>query len=121
MTPVTRGRAPRDPERYAWEFWWGGPRALAYVSGGRLVLRSAAGADITAEHRWLRPLAESFGSRAVVLDGDEIVFSDYRRHNADVRREVRNLLADIDDAFPSRPVVTAVTGSGGLFRDKDNE
>lgn len=72
MTPVTRNRTPRDPERYAWEFWWGGPRALAYVSGGRLVLRSAAGADITAEHRWLRPLAESLGSRTVVLDGEVI-------------------------------------------------
>lgn len=79
MTPVTRGRAPRDPERYAWEFWWGGPRALAYVSGGRLVLRSAAGADITAEHRWLRPLAESFGSRAVVLDGEIVPFTEARR------------------------------------------
>lgn len=52
--------------------------------------------------------------KAVVLDGDAVVFSDYRRHNADVRREIRNLLADIDHAFPSRPVVTAVTGSGGL-------
>ena len=52
--------------------------------------------------------------KAVVLDGEEVVFSDYRRHNADVRREVRNLLADIDRAFHARPVVTAVTGSGGL-------
>ncbi|WP_310741246.1 hypothetical protein [Microbispora sp. H10670] len=30
----------------------------------------ADGADVTAEHRWLRPLAESLGSRAVILDGE---------------------------------------------------
>ncbi|WP_235557906.1 DNA polymerase ligase N-terminal domain-containing protein [Sphaerimonospora mesophila] len=72
MTPVTRTKAPRDPERYAWEFSWGGLRALAYVSGGRLVLRSGAGADITGDHPWLRRLAESFGSRAVVLDGEVV-------------------------------------------------
>ncbi|WP_262367274.1 hypothetical protein [Microbispora tritici] len=70
MTPVSRTRVPRDPERYAWEFWWGGRRALAHVEGGRLTLRDADGADVTAEHRWLRPLAESLGSRAVILDGE---------------------------------------------------
>ncbi|HHU39277.1 MAG TPA: activase [Propionibacterium sp.] len=52
--------------------------------------------------------------KAVVLDGERIVFSDYRRHNADVRREVRNLLADIDRALPNALLTTAVTGSGGL-------
>ncbi|WP_405086542.1 hypothetical protein [Microbispora sp. NBC_01389] len=45
---------PRDPERYPWEFWWGGRRALAYVEGGRLTLRAADGADLTAGHRWVR-------------------------------------------------------------------
>ncbi|MFC6084319.1 DNA polymerase ligase N-terminal domain-containing protein [Sphaerisporangium aureirubrum] len=70
MTPVTRARAPREPEAYAWEFAWGGLRALAHVQGGRLTLRSATGADITQEHRWLRPMAGTFGSRSVILDGE---------------------------------------------------
>ena len=52
--------------------------------------------------------------KAVVLDGDHVVFSDYRRHHADVRREVRNLLADIDAALPNTALTSAVTGSGGL-------
>ena len=52
--------------------------------------------------------------KAVVLDGDKVVFSDYRRHHADVRREVRNLLADIERALPNTTLTTAVTGSGGL-------
>ena len=52
--------------------------------------------------------------KAVVLDGETIVYSDYRRHNADVRREVRRLLEDIERAHPHDSLVTAVTGSGGL-------
>ncbi|MEZ0075956.1 DNA polymerase ligase N-terminal domain-containing protein [Planotetraspora sp. GP83] len=70
MTPVTRAKAPRDVDRYAWEFAWGGSRALAYVEGGRLTLRSADGADVTGKHGWLRTMAPSFGSRGVVLDGE---------------------------------------------------
>ena len=52
--------------------------------------------------------------KAVVLDGDSVVFSDYRRHNADVRGELRTLLDDIGRAFPGDLFVTGVTGSGGL-------
>ncbi|MEO3808176.1 DNA polymerase ligase N-terminal domain-containing protein [Sphaerisporangium sp. B11E5] len=70
MTPVTRSRAPRDPRGYGWEFAWGGLRAFAHVRGGRLTLRSATGDDITRDHRWLRPMAEAFGSRSSILDGE---------------------------------------------------
>ena len=52
--------------------------------------------------------------KAVVVDEDEIVFSDYRRHNADVRGELANLLRDVQAHFPSDPVKVAITGSGGL-------
>ncbi len=52
--------------------------------------------------------------KVVVLDGDEVVHSDYRRHNADVRGEVLSLLVDVDSRIPNRAVVAAVTGSGGL-------
>ncbi|HSK33948.1 MAG TPA: BadF/BadG/BcrA/BcrD ATPase family protein, partial [Propionicimonas sp.] len=52
--------------------------------------------------------------KAVVLRGDDIVFSDYRRHNADVRGELRSLLATLAAAFPGTGLRTSVTGSGGL-------
>jgi len=52
--------------------------------------------------------------KAVVVRGTDIVFSDYRRHNADVRGELRQLLADIGRVFPTTPLVAGVTGSGGL-------
>ena len=52
--------------------------------------------------------------KAVAFDGDRIVFSDYRRHNADVRGELRSLLADVERALPQQHLVVGVTGSGGL-------
>lgn len=52
--------------------------------------------------------------KAVVLDGNRILFSDYRRHNADVRAELGHLLEDIEDIYPGLVVQAAITGSGGL-------
>jgi bifunctional non-homologous end joining protein LigD len=76
MTAVTRTRLPRDASAYAWEFAWGGSRALALVSGGRVTLRDAAGADVTREHRWIRPLGAALGSRAVLLDGEIVTVAE---------------------------------------------
>jgi Uncharacterized protein conserved in bacteria len=52
--------------------------------------------------------------KAVVWDGSRIAFSDYRRHNADVRGELAALLRLLGDQFPERAMPVAVTGSGGL-------
>ena len=52
--------------------------------------------------------------KAVLLDGNRVVFSDYRRHNADVRGELLRLLTDIYDRFEDVPITAALTGSGGL-------
>lgn len=52
--------------------------------------------------------------KAVVTNGSEILFSDYRRHNADVRGELAKLLRDIEKQFPTDALCVAMTGSGGL-------
>ncbi|MFY9263475.1 MAG: activase [Actinomycetaceae bacterium] len=52
--------------------------------------------------------------KAVLLDGDNVVFEDYRRHHADVRAELAKLLDDIAFEHPGVTVNAAVTGSGGL-------
>ncbi len=52
--------------------------------------------------------------KAVVLDGDETLFEEYRRHHADVRGELFRLLTEVAAALPGRSVRAAVTGSGGL-------
>ncbi|WP_298048552.1 acyl-CoA dehydratase activase-related protein [uncultured Bifidobacterium sp.] len=61
--------------------------------------------------------------KAVVLDQtdalDGVLFSDYRRHHANVRATVAGLLEDIHGELESRgrgdePIRLAITGSGGL-------
>ncbi|MFN8136693.1 MAG: acyl-CoA dehydratase activase-related protein [Propionicimonas sp.] len=52
--------------------------------------------------------------KAVVLRGRQVVFRDYRRHNADVRGELRSLLAAVAERFGEDPLAAAVTGSGGV-------
>ncbi|WP_084959403.1 DNA polymerase ligase N-terminal domain-containing protein [Thermoactinospora rubra] len=61
--PVERSRPPRDVERYAFEFAWGGERVLVPVQGGRTTVRG------------LDRLARSFGSRTAVLDGEMVTLS----------------------------------------------
>ena len=52
--------------------------------------------------------------KAILLDDDQIVFEDYRRHHADVRAELAKLLDDIAYEYPGIRVNAAVTGSGGM-------
>lgn len=52
--------------------------------------------------------------KAVVLDGAELLFSAYRRHNADARGALQGLLGEIADRFPGAELRCAVTGSAGL-------
>jgi predicted CoA-substrate-specific enzyme activase len=52
--------------------------------------------------------------KAVVLDGATMLFSAYRRHNADARGALRELLHEIADRFPGTTFQCAVTGSAGL-------
>ncbi|UBU12063.1 DNA polymerase ligase N-terminal domain-containing protein [Nonomuraea gerenzanensis] len=64
MLPSPRARLPKDVCAYAFEFAWGGRRLLVPIDGGRT--------DAAREHPWLRGLAESFGSRTAVLDGEVV-------------------------------------------------
>jgi len=53
--------------------------------------------------------------KAVVLDeAGQIAYSDYRRHNADVRGELRRLVLDVRERFPDDAFRVAMAGSGGL-------
>jgi predicted CoA-substrate-specific enzyme activase len=65
---------------------------------------------------WLR-LGLDIGSttvKAVILRDQQIIFTDYRRHNADVRGELRKLLGEIATSYPDSTFHCAVTGSGGV-------
>jgi bifunctional non-homologous end joining protein LigD len=65
---------PADEHSWAAEFKWDGLRAVAYVSGGALLLRSRLDRDITATYPDLAGVASGAGGRQLILDG-EIVAS----------------------------------------------
>ena len=52
--------------------------------------------------------------KAVLLDDGDIVYGQYRRHNADVRAELGRLTQELTEAFPGVSAAVAITGSGGL-------
>jgi bifunctional non-homologous end joining protein LigD len=72
------GALPSDDERWAFEIKWDGVRAIAFVQGGRLVLKARSGRDVTARYPELRPLGEALAGREVVLDGEVVAFDGAR-------------------------------------------
>lgn len=52
---------------------------------------------------------------AVLDNNQQIVYSVYRRHHADVRATVLEVLRETAQQFPDQPATIAITGSGGLL------
>ncbi len=52
---------------------------------------------------------------AILDQNNQIVYSVYRRHHADVRATVLEVLSQAAEQFPSQEVTVAITGSGGLL------
>lgn len=70
---------PADESGWAFEMKWDGIRAVAYVEGGRITLRTRNDRDVTATYGELRLLGEALGSTQVVLDGEIVAFDEHRR------------------------------------------
>ncbi len=67
---------PRDQSGWAFELKWDGVRAISYCDGGRLLMESRNGRDITSQYPEVRPLAAELGARQVILDGEIVAFND---------------------------------------------
>jgi bifunctional non-homologous end joining protein LigD len=69
MLATLRRELPTD-DGWAYEFKWDGVRAVVYIEGGRARALSRNDRDVSATYPELAAMAESLGSRRVVLDGE---------------------------------------------------
>jgi bifunctional non-homologous end joining protein LigD len=77
VEPMLATRAaglPPDDEDWGYELSWAGRRTLVSVSGGRIKLTTAEGADVTSWYPELRPLGEALAPLEAVLDGEIVAF-----------------------------------------------
>jgi bifunctional non-homologous end joining protein LigD len=74
FTPMlaTLADLPDEADDAAWgyEFKWDGVRAVAYVQGGKLALRSRKAEDVTARYPEVTALPEVLSAHDVVVDGE---------------------------------------------------
>jgi bifunctional non-homologous end joining protein LigD len=95
--------APFDSDEHLFEPWWGGERALVAVGpgdvpgGGDVVVRDAAGRDVSAALPELAGLAVRVAARSAILDGELVVVDAAGR--ADHAELARRLAGE-----PGRPV-----------------
>ena len=67
---------PPDGAQWAAELKWDGMRAVAYLAGGQMQLRSRAGHDVTAAYPDLAGLAAAAAGRQAILDGEIVALGD---------------------------------------------
>ncbi|WP_422771201.1 DNA polymerase ligase N-terminal domain-containing protein [Plantactinospora sp. WMMC1484] len=74
MLATAAATLPPDDAAWGYEMRWDGLRAIGYVSGGRLRLRSGTDDDLLPAYPQLRELAEVLAPIEAVLDGELVTF-----------------------------------------------
>ena len=72
-------RIPTPDTAWGFEFKWDGIRALAYVDGGRVRLRSRSGEDVTPRYPEIHAMGRALGSNEVILDGEVVALDENGR------------------------------------------
>ncbi len=75
------GALPVRARGWTCEFKWDGVRAIIYVEGGRVRIKSRNDLDITAAYPELHALGRALGSRSAILDGEIVAFDGTGRPN----------------------------------------
>jgi bifunctional non-homologous end joining protein LigD len=70
---ATLGSLPKDEAGWAFEIKWDGVRAIAYVDGGRVRMRSRNDKELSSSFPEFRELGEFMGARPCVLDGEIVL------------------------------------------------
>jgi bifunctional non-homologous end joining protein LigD len=114
MLATLRRGLPADQDRYGWEFKWDGVRAIAYVAGRQVRLRSRSGTDMTASYPELAVLAGRV--RAPVIVDGEIVALHAGRPDFGLlqsRMGVRRPASRLTGAIPVQLYVFDLLHAGG--------
>ena len=98
VRPMLAKLAARVPsgKEWAYEFKWDGIRAIVFVEGGRARAQSRNLEDITRRYPELRRLAESLGSRSVVLDGELVALDSQGRPSFERMQQRMGLNSDVE-------------------------
>jgi bifunctional non-homologous end joining protein LigD len=108
MLAIT-GTMPLDQDAWAFEVKWDGVRALIWVDGGRLTIRSRNGNDVTASYPELRGLGLQLGATSVLLDGEIVAMT------ATGRSDFGTLQARMHVARPSAALLRSTPVQVVLF------
>lgn len=76
---ATAGDLPEDDAAWGYEFKWDGVRAVAAVRGGRPVLTSRKGTDITVRYPELGRLPEGLAGHQAIVDGEIVAMDEHGR------------------------------------------
>jgi bifunctional non-homologous end joining protein LigD len=94
---ATVGKKPPVPDdAWGFEFKWDGIRAIAYVDGGRVRLKSRRGEDITPRYPETHAMGRALGSSEVILDGEIVALDDKGRPSFEEIQQRMGLSSESD-------------------------
>jgi bifunctional non-homologous end joining protein LigD len=73
---ATSGRLPASDEGWAYEIKWDGVRAITFIDGGRIRMRSRNDKELAPSFPEFREIGVAMGARPCVLDGEIVVIGD---------------------------------------------
>jgi len=73
---ATPGRLPASDEGWAYEIKWDGVRAITFVEGGRIRMRSRNDKELASSFPEFREIGVAMGTRPCVLDGEIVVIGE---------------------------------------------
>jgi bifunctional non-homologous end joining protein LigD len=73
---ATPGRLPASDEGWAYEIKWDGVRAITFVEGGRIRMRSRNDKELASSFPEFREIGAAMGTRPCVLDGEIVVIGE---------------------------------------------
>ena len=104
MLATLTDRPFSDP-RWVFEIKWDGVRALAWIAGGSIKLRSRNHVDITKRYPELASLPKSFGASQAILDGEIVAFDERGHSNFERLQERMHVRAPGEHQIVKTPAV----------------